>query len=221
MHLQGDRPSSKGFSLFESPGGGHLTDTILATLERNDRLVQLWKDLLADSVAPDPAARQGRTGGSHYGMNEEATLLLGPDRARPSLLSLETALESPGLQDAEWTEPVPFTGTVKTGLASRGWMVDLATWFHSLAEVEDAGPADPSEEEAVSEDEAHSLSSPFRWEPKPAWINAPVQSDPPFTNMADPRRFAARPKIPIRPLHKQPFYMRILFYLRRWLRKSP
>ena len=31
---------------------------------------------------------------------------------------------------------------------------DLATWFHSLAEVEDAGPADPSEVETVSEDEA-------------------------------------------------------------------
>jgi len=39
--------------------------------------------------------------------------------------------------------------------------------------------------------------------------------------MADPLRFAARPKIPIRPLHKQPFFLRILFYLRRWLRKSP
>jgi hypothetical protein len=72
-------------------------------------------------------------------MNEEAALPMAHDRDRSSRLG---------------QEPVPFPGTVKTGLASRGWMVDLATWFHSLAEVEDAGPADPSEEEVVSEDEA-------------------------------------------------------------------
>jgi len=109
MHLQGDRLSSKRFSLFESPGGGHfryppMTDTMLNTLVRNDRLVQLWQGLLADPVAPDPAAWQGRTGESRFGMNDGVALPLAPDRDPPSLSSLE---------------PVPFTGTVKTGLPSR------------------------------------------------------------------------------------------------------
>jgi hypothetical protein len=111
---------------------------------------------------------------------------------------------------------------------SRNWRVDLAKLFHNLLE-EVASPR-PSADEAISEGEVFSdislqvaheeilaWSSPFRWEPKPAWINAPGQSNPPFSNMTDPRSFAPRPKIPIRPLHKQPFYKRIFFYLRRWL----
>ena len=62
-----------------------------------------------------------------------------------------------------------------------------------------------------------SIASPFRWEPKHAWINSISRSNPVFSNTAHPRLFLARPKIPIRPLHKQPFYRRFFFYLRRWL----
>jgi hypothetical protein len=96
-------------------------------------------------------------------------------------------------------------------------------------ELENAETPAPSadqasaERETVSEmsiEEAHeeslSISSPFRWEPKPAWVNAPVPSTAPLSSLVDPRRFAAMPKIPLRPLHKQPFYSRFFFYLRHW-----
>jgi hypothetical protein len=53
--------------------------------------------------------------------------------------------------------------------------------------------------------------------PRPAWVNAPVPPNPPNPNTADTRHFVYRPKIPIRPLHKQPFYRRVFFYLRGWL----
>ena len=128
-------------------------------------------------------------------------------------------------------EPVPFTGTDIPQPVSRRWRVDLAKLFHNL--FENAASPLPSAAEAISAGEvfsdmslkaAHeeilSLSSPFRWEPKPAWVNAPVQSNPPFSNMTDPRGFLPRPKIPIRPLHKQPFYRRFFFYLRRWLSRN-
>ena len=190
-HL-GDRSSSKWFSLFESLGGGNLrykpmAATFFTSPKSNDRLAQLWDELLADPVPPHPTAQQRM-------------------------------------------EPVPFTETDKLEPVSRRWRVDLAQLFHNLMEPEVAESTLPSAEEAISEREAFSelsieaaheaslaLSSPFRWEPKPAWIKAPVHSNPPFSNTTHPRRFALRPKIPLRPLHKRPFYMRLFFYLRRWL----
>ena len=210
MELQcisgGNRPSSKWFSLFKSPGGGNLRYKVMAATyftspKSNDRLTQLWEDLLADPVPLQPVTKQRSTAGS------------------PVLLR----------QD----ELVPFMRTDKSEPISRRWRVDLAKLFHSLLEPEvpeyhltSAGEA-ISEGEAFSEmslDAAHeaslSLSSPFHWEPKPAWIQAPTQFQPAFSNTTDPRRFKPRPKIPVRPLHKQPFYRRFLFYLRRWLKRN-
>ena len=57
-------------------------------------------------------------------------------------------------------------------------------------------------------------------EPRPAWVNAPVQPNSPVPNIADTRRLVYRTKIPIRPLHKQPFYRRVFFYLRGWLSRA-
>jgi hypothetical protein len=262
MHLQGDGPSSTWFSLqqqkpgrriytppgFDSPGGGNLRykpmpDTILTTPKRNARLAQLWDDLLADPVAPHPAAKQGRTVDARFERNYVASFPLAPDRERPSMVSVPE-IRAMGrsyvvLEEAERmeqvllsrAEPVPFTGTDNPKPVSRSRRVDLAKLFHNL--LQDVESPRPSADEAISEGEvfsamslkaAHeeilSWSSPFRWEPKPAWINAPVQSNPPFSNMTDPRCFAPRPKIPIRPLHKQPFYKRFFFYLRRWLSRN-
>lgn len=192
-----------------------MTHTMFTTLERNDRLVQLWKDLLADPVAPDPATWQGRSGGSRFGSNEGSAFPLALDRERLSLLSLE---------------PLPFTGTLKAEPPGRRWMVDLAAWFHSLVELEGAGPATgeaiygegalPGMSVEAADEETLSSPSPFRWEPKPAWTSAPVRSTPPYIDRADPLLFPPRPKIPARPLHKRPLFLRIFFYLRRWLGKS-
>ena len=157
--------------------------------KRKDRLAQLWEDLLAEDVPPRPTRTQRRTAG-------EAVVLR---------------------QD----EPT-----------SRSWKADLATWVHSLLEREGAELPLASAVETISEGEAFSerpveaaheaslaISFPFHWEPKPAWINISGQSTPAFLNPTDPRRFVPRPRIPIRPLHKQPFYRRFFFYLSRWLRR--
>lgn len=167
-----------------------MTTAYFTSPKRNDRLAQLWEDLLAEDVPPHPTTTQRRTVG-------EAVVLR---------------------QD----EPM-----------SRSRRVNLATLVHSLLEPEVAESPLPSAVEAISEEEAFSerpleaaheailaISFPFHWEPKPAWINITGHSTPAFLNPADPRRFVPRPKIPIRPLHKQPFYIRFFFYLSRWLRRS-
>ena len=101
---------------------------------------------------------------------------------------------------------------------------------YGQGEREDAQPSALSVEEANSESEGSSsvpfedahvefsfLSPTLGPERRPAWVNAPVQPNPPYPNTADPRRLVYRSKIPIHPLHKQAFYRRILFFLRGWL----
>jgi hypothetical protein len=166
-----------------------MATAYLTNPKSNDRLAQLWEDLLADAEPPEPPVTQARLNGV------------------PVLLRQE--------------EPV-----------RRSWKVDLGTLFGSLLEPEVLEPPLPSAGEAVFEVEAFSgasmdaahesalaISSPFHWEPKPAWINIPGHSTPAFINPADPRRFAPKPKIPLRPLHKQPFYRRFFFYLSHWLNR--
>lgn len=70
---------------------------------------------------------------------------------------------------------------------------------------------------AAAHEASLALSNPFHWEPKPSWTAAPARSNHQFSNAVHPQRFAQRPKIPMRPLHKQPFYQRFFFYLRCWL----
>jgi len=98
------------------------------------------------------------------------------------------------------------TGSVSAGLVSTG-----------EANSEREASAHVPFEEAQTE---FSFFSPtLGLEPKPAWVKAPVQRTPPMANTTDPRRLVYRPRLPIRPLHKQRFDQRILFYLRGWLRR--
>jgi len=75
-------------------------------------------------------------------------------------------------------------------------------------------PAEASSEGSVP------YSSPFHWEPKPAWINVSIQPKPLIRDTTNMRRPVYGPKIPVRPLHKRPFYQRIVFYLSRIFRKT-
>lgn len=191
---------------FASPGGGNprqkpMAATFLNTPKTNDRLAQLWEELRADPVPIRTVTKQDRTVGK------------------------------PVLQSQD--EPLPFMSIDDPGPANRNMKVDLATWFHSLLEPQVAESPAASAVEAMSEGAASpeasiasaheaslALSNPFHWEPKPSWTAAPARSNQQFSNMAHPQRFAPRPKIPKRPLHKQPFYRRFFFYLRHWISGS-
>ena len=135
-------------------------------------------------------------------------------------------LAEPVLPHPEYTQQsivVPPQKTDRSGLGllhrdepvRPSWRNGLARWFQDTMELQEGRVTLPSADEANSE------PSPFRWEPKHTGMNVPGRSNGLFSNTINTRRFAPRrTKIPIRPLHKQPFYRRFLFYLRRWLSSS-
>ena len=175
------------------------TNIVRNTFKKTSRLAELWADLLSDPVPPRPAARlEGRD----------------PGREHPSLPGSYAPDRFP---DA--ASPV-----------TRIWKNSLEMAWHTLIELENPEPGPLSMGQANSEpdalsdtsieaahEEALALISPFRWDPRPAWTNTPVQHGPPLSNAAVPP--VTRPKIPLRPLHKRPFYKRFFFYLHHWLSK--
>lgn len=188
-----------------------MTNTVKNTLKQTSRLSQLWDDLLSDPVAPRPAAKERMTTAARF-----VSPPFAPDLKRPSL---------PGDYKRD-----SFTRTDATRPVNSIWRNSLERVFHTLTEMENSEPTPLSIDKANSEPEALSdlsietaheevlaLISPFRWDPKPAWINAPIQHKHPVSNAAVPHRSVTRPKIPLRPLHKQPFYKRFFFYLHPWL----
>jgi hypothetical protein len=151
------------------------------------------------------------------------------DTAGQTVLREETRIETL-LQDND--EPEPLTPTDAAGPVISHWRDSLDLLIHSLEELVNHEPSDLPAEEANTETETYSgppleaagqgsssFSSPFRWEPKPAWLDVPSQPKPLSPNPADTRPPVYISRIPIRPLHKKPFYQRVLFYLRGWLRR--
>jgi hypothetical protein len=113
-----------------------------------------------------------------------------PEDAEPAALSVSTGLVSAGSVS---------TGSVSTGEAN--------------SESEASSPL-PFE---AAHTEFSFFSPTLGLDPRPAWVKAPLQPDPALPATADPRRLVYRPKFPLRPLHKRPFYQRLFFYLRGWL----
>jgi hypothetical protein len=155
----------------------------------------------------------------------------------------ENAAGKTGLQEIERIEslllrnyrpdPLAAIGTDAAVLMSEDRREDLEGLLDSQGEQENMEPSALSVEEENSEREAFSslpfeaavaevsfFSPTIRFEPKPAWVDVPIQPTSPLPNTADTRRLVYSPKIPIRPLHKQRFYQRIFFYLRSWLSRK-
>jgi hypothetical protein len=207
-------------------------DIVNKTYKTTDRLTQMWEDLLANPVAPEPPARAGMSLNVAAG-RDSLPLLRMPEIPPENSIILRT---SPA-QEVEWIVPVPLKGAEPEGFipvqvepagpVRKTWKESLGNFFESLVElantkapfsVEAASPDAPAAMTLeVAHEESLSYSSPFRWEPKPSWISAPVQTNPRSPNMTDVERLVFKPKIPLRPLHKQRFYRRFFFYLRRWL----
>jgi hypothetical protein len=164
-----------------------MTNTARNTFKQTSRLAELWDELRSDPVPPRPPAR-----------------LAGRDPA-----SSPSDLEGP---------PLPVT---------RSWRNSLGKVWQTLMELENTEPdplsIDPANSEhaemsiEAAHEEALALMSPFRWDPKPAWTSAPLPQRPPLSSTAMPHRAVTRPRIPLRPLHKRPFYKRFFFYLQHWL----
>jgi hypothetical protein len=164
-----------------------------------------------------------------------------PELSMPALplvaLEEDTAAQTARMEDKQMDvlllrhdEPVPLPGTDAADPASHPWRDSINKLLHSLVEPADddappppaeeapsEGEASPGESMAAAHEESLSFSSPFHWDPKPAWLDVPAPTKPPLPAPVDARHLAFKPKIPIRPLHKQPLYRRIFFYLHRWL----
>jgi hypothetical protein len=252
---------------FEVLGGGYfrykpMSEPIVNTRKRTNRLSQLWDGLLAEPVAPRPVSKKRMNAGARAEMSYASEPFFASERqllspfnmpetetetsvtARSYAVVEEDELNQMTLYEEEQREPVLPGGdeptlflsdSVKeTRTESSGRRDSFEALFDGRVDSEPAEPPSLSVDEAgsgrttfpdVSVESAHveslSFSSPFRWDPKPAWINPPSQPQPPVSNLVDPRQFVCRPRIPIRPLHKQPFYRRLFFYLCRWLGGSP
>lgn len=217
--------------------------------KRTDRLSQLWDGLLSNPVLPDPLAKERTTVGARLEVRYPVSPTLAPDLELPSLLSQPetkpamsvTALPFVTVEEKSIEslllshyEPDRFTTRTEAAvLMSEAAREDPEGLSYSQGGLEDAEPSALSVEETNSESEASAyvpfedahaefsfFSPTLGLEPRPAWVNAPVQPNPPVPNPADTRHLVYRPKIPIRPLHKQPFYRRVFFYLRGWLSRA-
>jgi hypothetical protein len=114
----------------------------------------------------------------------------------------ESSLRQGERENAEPSALSAFTGSVSTGESN------------PESEESSGAPFDDTRPE-------FSFFSPtLGLEPKPAWTKASAQINPPSVGTGETRRLLYKPKIPLRPLHKQPFYRRIFFYLRNWLSRS-
>ena len=151
------------------------------------------------------------------------------DTVGTTVLQEEERIESVMLSDYETDRFTP-TRTDGAVWMNDGERDDLERLSSSRDELETAEPSALSVEEIDSESEAFSgtpfeasptefslFSTALRFEPKPAWLEVPIQPNPPLPNTADPRPLVYRSKVPMRPLHKKRFYQRLFFYLRGWL----
>lgn len=194
-----------------------MQDTLNKTRKKKDRLAEMWEDLLANPVAPEPPGKERMTLEASLEADHPVAYRFAPDLQLPPLFGLPQT--EPEVSIVAAVEPVRNT-----------WTNSLKNFFGTIVEPANAEPvpislgvtdlageaSSPMTLEAAHE-ESLSFSTPFRWDPKPAWIHAPVQSNHQSPGAADVQRLAFKPKIPLRPLHKQRFYRRFFFYLRGWL----
>jgi hypothetical protein len=147
----------------------------------------------------------------------------------------EDTVRQPLLRDEKHTEMLVLRHDEASFFPSMGaaepesqpWRTSFDSLLHSLEELEnnELSGEEVTAEVAASFDESMeavheeslSFSSPFRWDPKPAWIDPPSEPKHTVPEAAAERRLVYIPKIPRRPLHKKPLYQRIFYYLRRWL----
>lgn len=149
------------------------------------------------------------------------------DIADPIVLKEETRFGTVALNNQE---PGSFTSTGAAEPVITPWRDSLDKLLHSLEELVNDRPHALSAEEQnfeseevagiptkADDPEAGPTFSPFRWDPKPAWLDVPIQPKPSSPRAMEAEHLVFRSKIPMRPLHKQRFYRRFFYYLRGWL----
>ena len=228
---------------FESLGGGYFRykpapeTSGRKSRKQTERLSQLWEILLSDPVAPIPLAidrqiAQARLEvsapvSSTFAPSPELSFFLTQPETRPDISV--TALPLVAVEeDAEHSALSESAGQMSTGLVSAGpgspGLSSTGLVSTGLSSAEEANPEQEESSSLPFEDTGPTEFSFFTptlgLDPKPAWIHVPAGPPPPATGTADARHLVYKPKIPLRPLHKQPFYRRLFFYLRAWLSRS-
>jgi hypothetical protein len=167
----------------------------------SNRVSQLWVDLLADRVPPDPCAA------------EFLSQDVDPGLSFP-LESWEMEAASFTREDVQSRSPMP-TLLEKAGFESLRLFRQALEVLTAPAENE-AMPACQRElEETVRPD-------PFQADSALGMTFIKVSSEPESQpgSSIDTRRMAYGLKIPAKPLHKRPVYQRIFFCLRHMIRQG-
>ena len=224
---------------FEPVGGGafrYRSEPAVVTKKihkRPDRLSQLWDGFLAQPVRPVPLASERTTLRVTREEDPAVAPRFNPDRRLPSFLSQpETEPERPVtaltfvVLDTELSEDRldPFSNTPMETAMKMNEDGNLPA-DGSVHIPGDDGKVEETKRETLSEAPFEDARAEFSFfsptlslEPRPAWLDGPAQPRP--VPAEEARRLIYRPRFPLRPLHKQPFYRRIFFYLRGWLTRT-
>ena len=210
--------------------------------KRKDGLSTLWDLLLSKPVAPDPVAEESMSLDGDLENAYPVFSAFTSDLALPShletqetnpeysvltlpLVAVETNVTVPAMLKED--EPDSFPAPVDTP-----WQENLDRLLLNVEEPVRDEPSNLPPEEAAMEPEPFSemsmeaahvealtFYSSFPSPPKPAWIEVQSKPDSVLPNRAAAQPRAYIPKIPAWPLHKQPLYRRLFFYLQAWLKR--
>ena len=165
----------------------------------NNRVSQLWEDLLAARVSPDPFAGEYLSSG----VDQEPSFPLEP---------WETEGNSIASGGERNLSPVP-TLLEKAGFESLRLFRQALEILTAPPEDQPAADAGPGEmEEAVRPDPNQAYPALGM-----SFIKVSSEPEPQPGSSIDTRRMAYGLKIPMKPLHKRPVYQRVFFCLRHMI----
>ena len=178
-----------------------------------NRVSQLWEDLLANCVSPDPPAQEN----SFMGVDQETSFVLQPsgmeevspasvtEQKRPAVPAL---LEKAGFESLRMIRQALEILTAppeQEAAAEPGREQDMQTPPAGQAALEDAALLD-----LIRADSALGLT----------FIKVSREPEPQPGSVIDTRRMAYGLKVPRKPLHKRPIYLRVFFCLQSWIHSA-
>jgi hypothetical protein len=218
---------------FDHVEGDHFrymqTTPVMNIWKGTNRVSQLWEDLAANCVDPNPAVTEKTSSWFDWDaaqqlsveMVPDTTLTTSPDRQEMGVLEASSTISFLGASEDDRKENL--TLLEKFGHESIHLIKHTIEVLTAPPEVERDAIQDREDSRDVSADNPEELDqipvSAIVLEPGPAFYPTMVRVSMEPEQQAssiDTRRMAYGLKIPVRPLHKRPFYQRIFFCLRGW-----